>query len=543
MIRIDSVHPMDEYLSLLRDSSKIYIDRDRLVQNIEDCMWTVENYRQLTILWLMIESGGAYRDLSRDTLIDFLRRVGVDFSKRYRSKKTGSESLDMRKVIIPLIESGVQVDLLSNYREYRTYRSYNGFLKSLNDTQARIGYTDSGRLVAEYDTTIEERDNLRAYYRDIAVVSIPRIYSSMVCGKSEEYYLAWVDYPQADWRFAYNLFIKDESNEKIMRECDDAYEGLARIVEGDAYDASTFEDRRGDYKLNCLKSFYNSKDSRPIPQSMKDYYMSRRRYRNYYNALLTLQRFGLPVPCVSYFGYTQMLPERNIPDEFVSKGLNTPIQTFTSEVVIETVFAVLDRFWSLGYTKDDINIYYVRHDEPIFMFRRSILKDSWIFKECSEIHIDGFTPISLQFHYGSYYKEEDVKLAEEIEAVCDMNKGKLSHFSGGQMHEYNPVPSVNSICVRVLTRGDTHVFQFYSYMFREQRDIVFEGVISSGDELKDALMYAIDTGLDKWLGRPKYLYVKCPNVVLMARLWDETLVKVVDLCDSNVFCDYDKERA
>ena len=50
-----------------------------------------------------------------------------------------------------------------------------------------------------------------------------------------------------------------------MYECADAYEGLARIVEGESFDKEAFTSSRKDYKVNALKVFYNSRDNRAIP--------------------------------------------------------------------------------------------------------------------------------------------------------------------------------------------------------------------------------------------------------------------------------------
>lgn len=535
MLRIDKTHSMDEYLSVLRSSDKIFIDNERLDQAIMDAQYTADDYRMLAQLELRIESSGKYFELSPETILDYLDDVGVDLEKRFRNRKTKGPSLDIHKVVNPMIEAGIAVNILTAYKSYRSYRSYSSFLRQLGNQRNVVGTTTQGHRILQYDTHIAEQDNMRAYYSDIAVVSIPRIYSSIVTAPSENYHLAWCDYPQADWRFAYNLFIKDDKNRKVMQECDDAYEGLARLVEGADFDPAKFKTLRKDYKVNALSVFYNSRDSRPIPVAMRNFFQSCDKYKKYKYDLGVLSQFNLRIPCVSYFGYEQFLPEASYPDAFISKGLNTPIQTFTSHIVNETVLGILDKFWGLGYTSEDINVYYVRHDEPIFMFKDCIIKDSWIFKECSEIFIDGFTPIKLDFHFGNFYKEDDPGLSEQVATFINNYPDRISTFSGGEAKDYSPVPSVEQLYLQFFnsdTPGVTSNVLLYNYRVGKYMKTTVKS-----DDREDAVREAILNVFDK-IGRPRYILVKTAGIDFIDALdTDEeepTLLKVISRYDNNV---------
>lgn len=536
MLRIDKIHSMDAYMSLLGTSTKIYIDNDRLDWALREACYTSDDFKALALLNLKIESSGSYHLLSPDNIIDFLYEVGVDLDKRFANKKTQKPSLDMKKVVDPLIESGIQVELLTAYKMHRSYKSYASFLRSLASTRKLHGQTSSGRCILEYDTTLQERENCRVYYKDIAVVSIPKLYSRIVTTPSDEYHIAWCDYPQADWRFAYNLFIKDSSNVEIMRGCDDAYEGLARIVEGEKFNSESFKESRKVYKVSCLSTFYNSQDKRAIPQAMREYFRSREKYGRYVYDLGLLQKFRLPVPITSYFGHTQLIPEASYADSFISKGLNTPIQTFTSHVVNETVFGILEKFWSLGYTKDDINIYFVRHDEPLFLFRDTILKDAWVFSDCSRIHIDGFTPIHLDFHFGNYYQEEDEYLTTEIKRNAERGKGNIQEYEMGEPKDYYPIPSVESVYAQYFIRPDKAIdVRYYDY----RRDKFFT-VGSSATDIEGALYETLTTAISK-LGSPQYFLVYNDGATVELDRVDSkadgdngTLLKVISRYDSRV---------
>lgn len=532
MLKISTTHPMDEYIALLSKYSKIYIDNERLDRAVSDAQFISDDYRALALLELRIESGGSYQSVSADSLIDFLWDIGVDVDKRCRGRKTQGYSLDMKRVIEPIIAEGIAVEILEAYKTYKSYRTYASFLADLADRKHIYTKTSDGRIILDYDTHIEERENLRVYYSDIAAVSIPKKFSNIVTGPDESWHLAWCDYPQADWRFAYNLFIKDETNVDLMRSCEDAYEGLARLVEGENFDPQEFNNSRKEYKVNCLKVFYNSRDNRPIPTAMRGYFRSRERYRKYVYNLSVLYNFKLPVPCTSYFGHEQYLPEATYPDAFLSKGLNTPIQTFTSHIVNETVFGVLEKFYSLGYTDEDIRIYYVRHDELIFLFRDTILKDAWVFADCSMIHIDGFTPLRLEFHYGDYYQEEDAVLSTRIQQNIDAHSERITKYEMGESHPYYPVPSVESLHVQFFDDESEDGFVAVYYDYRTGKRTCLQ---SNAESSEAAFWETIEVMLSK-LNFPKYLFVRNGPGEFMNAIGPEgdTLLKVTEKYDSGV---------
>lgn len=531
MLKIDSTHSMEEYMELLSSSLEIYMDDARLLQAYDEVCYATDDLKALVLLWLRIESGGMYTSVNPDNILDFLCRIGVDLEKRYSNKHTKSLSLDMKKVVTPLIEDGVVPELLTTYRDFRSYKSYCSTLSKLVQAKKFHAVTPSGRTLVKFPTHIDERDNLRVYYSDIAVVSVPKKYSNMITGPSDSYFIGWCDYPQADWRFAYNLFIRDEHNEQVMRQCSDAYEGLVRLIEGDKFDPEVFKQKRKEFKTHCLKVFYNSKDSAPVPSAIREFYRSCPKYSKLLYDLGVLYQFKLPIPCTSYFGYEQLIPEGTYPDMFISKALNTPVQTFTSHIVNETVFGVLEKFWSLGYTKEDANVYYVRHDEPLFLFTRKVLKDAWVFKECSEIYIPGFTPIHLDFHFGTYYQEEDPTLMREIQESIDASNHIYDVYEGGTAHPYSPIPTVESAYAQFFSTPEGLRVLLYDYRTGKRQEFQ-----TSAEDSDAALHEAMRNGALEWLRNPEYLLIRNSGLDFVDYVGenDSTLMKVIDRYDSNV---------
>lgn len=531
VLKIDSTHSMEEYMELLSSSLEIYMDDERLSRAYEEVCYATDDLKALVLLWLRIESAGLYTSVNSDNIIDFLCRIGVDLERRYANRRTKNLSLDMKKVVNPLIEDGVATELLTTYRDYRSYKSYCSTLSKLVQAKRFHTVTPSGRTLVKFPTHIEERDNLRVYYSDIAVVSVPKKYSSMITGPSDNYFIGWCDYPQADWRFAYNLFIRDESNEQVMRECEDSYEGLARLIEKDKFNLEDFKQKRKEFKTHCLKVFYNSRDNSAIPSAIREFYRSCPKYSKLLYDLGVLYQFKLPIPCTSYFGYEQLIPEGAYPDMFISKALNTPIQTFTSHIVNETVFGVLEKFWSLGYTKGDANVYYVRHDEPLFLFTRKVLKDAWVFKECSEIYIPGFTPIHLDFHFGTYYQEEDADLTRSIQEAIEKSDHVYDIYEGGKAKIYTPMPSVESVYVQFFNKGTGSDVVVYNYRTGERKSFYTEETDTDAS-LHDVL----NSNVLEWLGNPSYLLVKNSGLDFIDYVGknNSTLMKVMDRYDSSV---------
>lgn len=532
MLDISTVHPMQEYLQQLNTSTTIYIDRLRLQRALLDCTYRAQDLEYLCKIELRKESGGYYYTLSKDNIIEYLCDLGVEFTGKFLTPK-GEPSLDLKKVVEPLLERDIGTPVLSLYKEQRSFQSYYNTMKKLFNMRVPTQMCSDGKLLLKYPTHIDERENLRVYYSDIAAVSIPKIYSSIVTSKGPGYHIAWGDFPQADWRYAYNLFIKDETNEKVMENYEDAYEGLARIVEGANFDTEKFKETRKAYKVDCLSIFYNSNNNKPIPTAMRKYFRSRKKYSKYLFDLAALYRFDIPIPVTSYFGYTQLINSKGLYESgFLSKCLNTPIQTFTSHVVNETVLGVLHRFWELGYTQEDINVYYVRHDEPIFMFRDTIIPDAWVFKDCSEIHIDGFTPLHLDFHFGNYYQEEDSSLTIKIQRYMNAGDSKLHTYPAGTMHEYSPVPTVEYLYMLIQKedREDAITYKFLD--MRTRKKFRFE-ILDNGADPQAVVAMLLNQHILDYYKDPAYLLIANNKLEWVSRAGsnEQTFLKVIKRYD------------
>lgn len=462
MIVVDnhSIPSADEYLSLI-DNHKIYIDKVELRKRIRRSRTQAKTAESLGRLRLKVESSGVYSSLHKDSLIPYLQGCGVNL-ERHRTK-SGNISFSADKVVIPLIERGIQVGILEEFVKFNSIMRKISNMQSILDMHVPVVSfnNEANKCICEYPTTVTQRDNLRFYYSNIAVVNIPRDYSSIITVPSDDMFLVWVDFPQADWRFAYNLFIANDAMNEIMNTCDDSYEALARIVEGDDFNIDMFRANRALYKQYALEVFYNSHDSANVPNLIRNLFMSCPRYVKYHNDLKQLYQLKAPIKCSTYFGHTEILPLSYDVDRFISKGMNTPIQGFTSQIVMAVVKAVLTSFWELGFDSDDINAYMVRHDEPVFICKNTILRESWLFNDLNRIHIDGFSDIPLEFHFGTNYKVECKELTKA--ALSKQVPYKSPEIPRGTLKEYDPLPPFGSYYAEIFDTGTNYNLRLFDY--------------------------------------------------------------------------------
>ena len=75
------------------------------------------------------------------------------------------------------------------------------------------------------------------------------------------------------------------------------------------------------------------------------------------------------------------------------------------------------------------------------MIDEEVMRDAWIFKECSEILVDNWTPLTLSFNFGYNYKEpvESLKLLAENNWLINKDKITQIPLDTSEVYEYIPV--------------------------------------------------------------------------------------------------------
>lgn len=450
----DSFVDVDKYESRLNECGHIFIDKRRLFVSAEIARVKQLSEADLAEKIMRVNSGGEYSNIfTSRNVYNYLVEVEHCPASFLKSGAKQGYSLDAKRKLIPLRQKGFAAEFLDAYLAYATYRSRNNKLSKLCERLTETtGKSADGSVLYHLDFTATEQVNQRFNYNNYDIITIPKTDNSAIAAE-EGYILAWGDFPQSDLNFAYNLLIKDEHNSKIMDKCKDKYEGIGRILAdfyNEEFDYEQFLKDRPVYKQNTLATVYGAKsdfneDSDKFIKKFGEYLKHCPRYAEFKSRLEDAYLLGNSVIVTSYFGHPEISLIGNYTKEsIVNFCLNSPMQSSTSAIMILTVNAILDKFYELGYTSDDIRVYYCRHDEPIFYMKASVMNDSWVFKEFNQILVDNWSPIELNFEFGIRYKQADSSLQKFYEDTCSLNEDKITIIEPSKEGtiDYMPTPPI-----------------------------------------------------------------------------------------------------
>lgn len=467
----DSFVDDELYDSRIKRNGFVWVNK-RKMSLIQKYLTThADTLRVLAHSYMNLDSGGRYIDMSRQSVIHYLTdHVGIP-KDRLKSGKTAGASLNYKDVLKPLIESDTWgSQFLEWYSDYTSNETKAGRGKNL---VAGLTVTEEkdflGETLSKLRYSVEVEENLRYYYNNEDLISIPREYKASF-GVKKGYVLVWGDIAQSDFRIAYNLLLRDEFNSEIMDSCEDKYEGIARVLSKfyeEDFDLAQFKEERELYKVNVLETIFGNRrgttrrDNQFI-RRFAGYLETCPRYQAYIQSIENRYETGLHALVTGFFGFTQPNSGINL-QKFTNKCLNTPIQTGTSQLMILLVNTILDKFYSLGYTEEDVNVYMIRHDEPIFQMKEEALKDSWVFEECSKIIVENWIPIDIKFSYGRYYSEEDPLLTKEAEMSIRDNRFNITKVEADESAKpYHPIPKTLILNAMAEEVGDQIIFSFYN---------------------------------------------------------------------------------
>ena len=533
------------YEERLNMTSEIYMDLSELGIYAEQQAIRASTLSRLCLQYMNLHSQKGYTSLNSSSVLHYLQNIEKVPKSLFKSKGVASQSLNMKKVLLPMRENKYAVDFLDIYIERQECNSRS------NNMTAFYNRSEKNKKIKGWDGILtaipflaQRNVNLRFNYSNENIVSFPKEISSMIKAP-KGYVLAWGDFAQSDARIAYNTLLKDEENYKYISAFpDDIYAGFAnwvscftyndlisklkiaeckfhekkrRILEEKLEDnffvkkareeaekyASNFSDIlnhdveetdmvkkiRLDYQsklkyLRSMEEFVESEKEKFRTLSVEDdfevkrlkkelenfvpfsgfknkeernlykvyvlqtIYGTRRhlipyankfinilgrvlescsKYKKYWEDIQKRATYGAPIRVCSYMGHVEYVPafDGDRVKETLYKCLNYPVQGCTSELIIATTNQLLDTFYSLGYTKEDIRVYYNRHDEPVFILKESVMRDSWIFKDFSKIQMDDWIPLRMDFSFGRNYSLEDKDLMDKYILSSKINRNKI----------------------------------------------------------------------------------------------------------------------
>lgn len=493
----DSKVDIELYTQRINHNGGITIDVDylrRILPFLESQAHT-ESVIVQDMMWH--RTGLAYRAISSQTVINYLKTVECcpDYYFVNKRSRTGNDSLDAKRVIAPLMAKGYAKDFLGHYVRYRSLTQRCGRIRNIIERNDMItAESETGAPLSFLPTTASIQVNDRFAYKNEDLISLPAEMNNGIAAPKGKVLVAG-DLAQSDFRIMYNLFIRSPENAEVMNAYSDKYEAIARLmhdyaqsgnVTKEPFDLDKFKRERDIYKTNILATTYGkssdvSDEGRQFISKFSSYLMSCHRYAKMRERIVEHIELGLPLLLDSYFGGRSFLvPEKSKESETIDTALNAPIQGGTAQIVILVTNWILDKFYELGYTEDQISIFYVRHDEPIFIMDEDLLKDAWVFEEASKIQVDNWTPLELKFNFYRSYKLEDKELQAKAESFIARESHRITTYHAQPVqNEYYPLRPIFALYMQweSLENGKT-VLTFYSdeknaadYLVTETTDV------------------------------------------------------------------------
>lgn len=258
------------------------------------------------------------------------------------------------------------------------------------------------------------------------------------------------------------------------------------------------------------------KNKKSFIDKLSNFFETCPKYAEYEKRIRDRIELGLPFVIQSYFGHQEIINPTSYDRNILFKALNTPLQSGTSEIVILIVNKILDTFYDLGYTEDDISVYMVRHDEPIFKVHKRLKKDLWIFNQASIIIVDSWIPLRIDFSCGYYYKEEDDNLMAEMKKSYAQNLNKISIFKADpEEKEYYPLNPVLHLSVFYEKLKDYSIVAFCDI----EKDLADIKLIRTTDDslIKD-FIYSKFKNIEEHSFKDKYF-----SVIIYNNYFDDAL--------------------
>lgn len=501
----DSYVDVDLYEERISGRGYILVDKEMIQNTALYLSAKRDSMGRLALRIMNAEGGCCYISLSPQAVLKFLIESKGCTEQDFKNKKTKGLSLDAGKVLSRILERGYAEEFLTTYIEYTSLDSIcnrvPGLLQALEDCG---DVSISGKKLYRLHYNVNQQENLRYNYRDEDLISIPSEFKKSF-SVEKGYCIVWGDFAQADFRIGYNTLLRDASNEEVFLKYPDSYRALVYLVTlhaGEEFVDEAFSELRPAYKQNALETLYGTEKGGPkshkIISRLSSFYRSCGRYSEYLRRIDNAIELGLPIEVQDYFGYPQVYGvDTKYPRNTRNKCLNTPGQTATSNLIILTVNKILDSFYELGYTEDDISVYMVRHDEPIFRVKLTALKDAWIFKNAEVIQVDDWTPLGMEFSYGYNYLVPDQDLTSLAHAAYDAHPVDTVEPSPAP-ESYMPIKDILVLGVSYEVLGGSTVAAIYEDRTRGARSIVIpstdpstiipavhEIISASADRIKD----------------------------------------------------------
>lgn len=474
MIKFTQSSPLDTrlYEQRIQVRDHIYIDKEKLEKKRKYIEAVTEALEQRLRTIIVVDSKTQLRGLTDDNIYRLLNKyMGCPKEIFTKSNNERGFSVDKSKVLKPLYDLGYAQDFLEAKIKHAHIKAVKSkpakMMEAMTQVPGEVDHED--RPIHRLRYEVNQQQNLRYNYRNYDIIGIPNEFKNCIVAPKGKV-LVWGDFAQADLRVAYNILLRDETNRDVFDSCTDMYEAVGKEIASNnnvPFDMENFKKKRNIAKANTLGPIYgkrsgNTREENEYIVDFSNYLMNNRRYREFYKRIKDNEKLGLPLTITSYFGTETVISvNQRGGKSSLNKALNTPMQTGTSEIVIRTVNKILDTFYSKGFTEDDIQVYCVRHDEPIFLIDEKLMEHSWLFKEFEKVLVDDWSPLLVDFHFGYTYTEDDEALMFKYNSSYQENKHKITILEPSPpQKDFYPIRKVLKLSIGKARIGDKTMLAF-----------------------------------------------------------------------------------
>lgn len=494
----------EKYLSDLRSLGFIYVDPSILQDRINRMKPAVETKKHLCTEIMLCKSGHVLYTLDKRNVLSYLKTYENCPSNFFIMRGKKEESLDASKVLAPLLERGLATEFLEMYVEYKSEKS---IVERLEKIKSRLSESDevgyNGKPLSKLYFRYEEISNLRLSTKDDNVQGIPK--QAVDCFVAPRgYVIVSGDFKQSDLRIAYSMMIRDQKNVDVMMSFDDKYEGLCKILQGDAFSPEDFKEHRDIYKINSLAPIYGATSAKTMVgtkyiHQARNFLKSSPVYQEYIRRIKKRIDLKLPLKVTSYFGNSESISTLDVVNyegkDPMNFALNSPIQTGTSEIVKAVTNNIMERFEELGFTSENGSIYsYLnRHDESLFLVRSDLLEYSYIFQESQYVQVDNWIPLEVDFDFTRQYITPDKEINKVAKSYFKTDCVEVPSLNFNTEESYIPTKDLMELSVGSykIDGTDETVLAFYDF---NRQKCSFEVVKNATvDKLVESVIYRAST--------------------------------------------------
>lgn len=427
MLTIDSKNYPDfaKYEGYLNEGRRVYFDLEKLKKRAEISASYLKSLQEELELFMYIETQGGYSRINSTNVVRYLLEIAhvPPFYLGEKLDKYGKLTHSLAKGKLEKIRNlGYAKEFLDLYSEYiklktskeRIYKLISRMKPVENEENLRCStFRMSVAGTGRYCTKEENIQAIEKNYLDCIT-------------ERKDRFLFWADFDQMDLRVLWNIFLSEGGKEEeIFQETNDKYEAMARIMDlhnNRPFDREKFKKNRDTkYKVGTLARGYGMTLQNLIEKTgdedfaryLDNYFISNKRYSRYLQAIDTVISNGESLTVYDYFGVKREIG-RGSATAIKNAGLNTPIQATSNSVMMFLVNAVMDKFRSLGFGKDDVFVYLIRHDEFLLSFSNRMKKHIHILNDFMEVAVDNWSTLTLEPKVGYSYKIPDDELMKYL---------------------------------------------------------------------------------------------------------------------------------